>query len=1028
MKTNFKHLICFVMVIATLLTVVPFGIGAVSEPVVSVDNYTVTVTNADEIKDMRYAPGKFTTVAEIRAAEGNVALSNTIVKANTFDGTFTYTMPKGGYYSLWIRMNDGTNYIKELDVTTFTPYVSSYGVKVTVHNLYDVKDFFIAKGEYNTYREIKDNGYIFNATAAKIGEKHDYTYTVYEPGVHTVLIRYNDGSQKIFHETLAVDEPVFTENGLQVILSNLPDVKVIRTAYGEWNTVKELKATDTIRNFSSKTAIKGRDPYTIQYREEGMVTVIVEYNNGYVKVFHYNVTHRAPVVAQNNETVTFDNLEGLQIIRYAPGVYNNSTEIKAANGSQYVRPDAAVDGVITVELLPGTYSFCVQYNDESFNYYVITVECTEHVFGEWTVTVEPTYTTEGEETRECTLCGEKETRVLPVIVCDHIWGEWTITVEPTYKTEGEETRCCTLCGETESRTVAVLVCTHIWSDWTESIPATETAEGEEKRECTVCGENETRTVPKLDPVATVPTATRVHVSCAFSDNMILQRDEKLSVWGTADANSGDVIVNFGGKRASAKVDMYGNWKATFKDTFSYTTEGQPLTVSGADYSITLNNILIGDVYYAVGQSNIFYSLGELMLDLKIKGMSNTLDVDFDDRRDIRFYRVSNTDYINMTGTFAQGTRTVYTDVYNGGYWMQPTDIARQILTYANFTPTSQTFDRTGISTKCFSALGYLFAYNMSKRSDVPVGVIEIDASGHPLITFAPNELADKWGHDVLDSTGRYYYALGNVAVNTTMRTRYAYNQQIHPLSGFSCAGVIWYQGESDMYNTKETFGREYNNNFPVQFTELMTYFRNTFGNDDFPVYLVEYPTCNNNAGVVSMDFGAVRSELGTIPQLLDNSYVVSSSDMWNDPTWWNNVHPYIKHYQATRLADIVAAQKHGIGNLNNVHGPLLNNVTYTEVSKAELTFDYVGEGLTTFDGTGYVKGIEVQIEFNGQLIWLPHEGEVIVDKNKIVIDTGEFVLYGVRYNRQLTAKYPETLNLCNAYGMPAIAFVDYRMP
>ena len=1027
MKTNFKHIICLVMVIATLLTVVPFGITAASEPVVSVDNYTVTVTNADEIKDMRYAPGKYTTASEIKAAEGNVAISSAIVSANTADGVFTYSMPYSGYYSLWIRMKDGTNYIKELDVTRFTPYVSSYGVKITVHNLYDVKDFYIAKGEYNSYREIKDHGYIVSVSGAKVGTKHDYTYTVYEPGVHTVLVRHNDGTQDLFHHELTVDEPVFTENGLQVIISNLPDVKVIRTAYGSYTTVKEMKATDTIRNFSAKTAIKGRDPYTIQYREDGEVTIVVEYNNGYQRFFHYCVDHREPEVAQDEDTVTFGSLTGLQVIRYAPGVYNNSTDIKNAAGSQYVRPEAAVDGVITVKLAAGTYTFCVQYNDESFNYYVITVDCSEHAWGEWAVTTEPTYKTEGEETRECTVCGETDTRAVPMLVCSHTWGEWVVTTEPTYKTEGEETRVCSVCGETETQSVPVLVCSHTWGDWTVVTAATEEAEGLEERSCGICGAKEERAIPKLEPVV-VPTATRIHVSCAFSDNMILQRDEKLSVWGTADANSGDVVVNFGGKSASAKVDMYGNWKATFKDTFSYTTEGQPLEVCGADGNVLFSNVLIGDVYYAVGQSNIFYSLGELMLDLKLKGLSNTLDVDFDDRRDIRFYRVSNTDYINMTGVFAQGTSTLYTDVYNGGHWMVPTEIAQQILTYANFTPTSQTFDRTAISTKCFSALGYLFAYNMSKRSDVPVGVIEIDASGHPLITFAPNELADKWGHDVLDATGRYYYSLSNVAVNTTMRTRYAYNQQIHPLSGFSCAGIIWYQGESDMYNIKETFGREYNNNFPVQFTELMTYFRNTFGNDDFPVYLIEYPTCNNNADVVSMDFGGVRAELGTIPQMLENSYIVSSSDMWNDPTWWNNVHPYIKHYQATRLADIVAAQKHGIGDLNDVHGPVLDNVTYTDLSKAELTFNYVGDGLTTVDGTGYVKGIEVQIEYNGQLIWLPHEGEVIVDKNKILIDTGEFVLYGVRYNRQLTAKYPETLTLCNSHGMPAIAFVDYRMP
>ncbi len=853
-----------------------------------------------------------------------------------------------------------------------------------------------AMGEYKSSAEIKKGpGYV------SIGSKHIeaasvngvYTRLLSKTGRYTFWVRMKDLSTYIDVVDVVASNPEFTPDGLQLHISELIGIKAIRTAYGDYSTPREIKNAKGCRTFTTKYGINDSETYTIQYRENGLVSVSAQYYNGYIEMFQFEVEKKVPVLAQDGGTLKFGNLDGLQVIRYAPGEYYVAKDIKNAPGSKFIRPSAVVDGVVTVTLEPGIYSFCVQYSDESYNYYIITVE-------DESVIPEP---------------------------CTHKWGEWTVTVEPTYETEGTEERVCTLCGESETRTVPVLICTHSWGEWTVTAPATEETDGTEERTCTICSEKEERAIPKLAPVV-IPTATRVHVSCAFSDNMIVQRDEKLSVWGTADANSGNVVVSFGGKTASAAVDAYGNWKATFKDTFSYTTEGQPLVISGADYAITYNDVLIGDVYYAIGQSNIMYSMGELVLDLRYKNMLDTLTVDYDDRRDIRFYRVSNTDYVNMTGIFAQGTTTLYNDVYNGGSWMKPTDIATQILTYANFIPTSESYERTVISTKCFSALGYMFAYNMSVKSDVPVGVIEIDASGHPLITFAPNELADKWGHDVLDADGRYFYYLSNAVYNTNMRTRYAYNQQIHPLSNFSCAGIIWYQGESDMYNIKELYGREYTNNFSAQFTELMTYFRSTFGNDDFPVYLVEYPTCYNGSNVVSMDFGGVRAELGTIPQMLDDCYVVSSSDLWSDANWWNNVHPYIKHWQATRLAEIVCAQKLGIGDLNDVCGPLLREVNYVSNTKAELKFDYVGEGLTTVDGGKTVKGIEVQIEYNGQLIWLPHDGEIITDNDTITVDTGDFVLYGVRYNRNLTAKYPIDINLCNGYKMPAIAFVDYRMP
>ena len=193
--------------------------------------------------------------------------------------------------------------------------------------------------------------------------------------MHTILIRYNDGTTALFHEELTVDEPVFTTNGLQVTVSNLPDVKVIRTAYGEWNSVRELKATDSIRNFSAKTAIKGKDPYTIQYREEGIVTIIVEYNNGYQKVFHYEVTKKTPTMERNGNTIIFGELDGLVMVRYAVGSYTTSSQIKNAAGSKALKPADLVNGYAVVSgLASGTYTFCVQYDDESYNYYIITVE------------------------------------------------------------------------------------------------------------------------------------------------------------------------------------------------------------------------------------------------------------------------------------------------------------------------------------------------------------------------------------------------------------------------------------------------------------------------------------------------------------------------------------------------------------------------------------------------------------------------------------------------------------------------------
>ena len=114
----------------------------------------------------------------------------------------------------------------------------------------------------------------------------------------------------------------------------------------------------------------------IQYREEGEVTVIVEYNNGYKHYFYYNVAKKVPTYNLEGDTITFGNLDDLYIIRYAPGKYTTAGNIKKAPGVQFKKSDSVnADGEIVIDrLTTGRWSFMVQYNDQSYNFYLIDVE------------------------------------------------------------------------------------------------------------------------------------------------------------------------------------------------------------------------------------------------------------------------------------------------------------------------------------------------------------------------------------------------------------------------------------------------------------------------------------------------------------------------------------------------------------------------------------------------------------------------------------------------------------------------------
>ena len=349
--------------------------------VVSVNNYTISLDKITNIKEIRFAIGHYTKGADIKAAEKNVTLDASTVKKYTTDGIMTYDLPWMGEYTFWVRYNDGSQYFVYTNVDDITPYVESYGVKLTVKDYAEnYKDMWLAEGTFNTYNEIKaSTAFKYQASQNKLDlyakTTHDFSYTMTNPGAYTVLIRYNDGTVDVIHTELTVDVPEFSVNGLQVTVDNIPDIKIIRTAYGHYTSVGDIKKAAGVRNFSNKNDIKNAEKYMIQYREAGEVTMIVEYNNGYKHFCYVNIEPKTATMIQSKNTVMFDDLDGFVMIRYAKGVYTTSSQIKVAAGSKVVKPADLISGyAIISNLEKGTYTFCVQFDDESYNYYVITVE------------------------------------------------------------------------------------------------------------------------------------------------------------------------------------------------------------------------------------------------------------------------------------------------------------------------------------------------------------------------------------------------------------------------------------------------------------------------------------------------------------------------------------------------------------------------------------------------------------------------------------------------------------------------------
>ena len=92
----------------------------------------------------------------------------------------------------------------------------------------------------------------------------------------------------------------------------------------------------------------------------------------------------------------------------------------------------------------------------------------------------------------------------------------------------------------------------------------------------------------------------------FTDHSILQQQQPVPVWGTA-APKAKVIVTFGKTKAKAKADDEGNWKAMLPAQTA-TFEGKQFVVKAGKEQITLNDVVVGEVWVAAGQSNMEYTM------------------------------------------------------------------------------------------------------------------------------------------------------------------------------------------------------------------------------------------------------------------------------------------------------------------------------------------------------------------------------------------------------------------------------------
>ena len=343
------------------------------------ENYNIVIKNAIEPSVVRLAKGTYTTTSEIKNAPGMITYSASRISKMTDDsGTVTIPITTEGSYSLWIRCSQG-DLIFNTETGNFTPTLDCNGITLRVSNTSsEIFAIFYGVGNLSTYREVKNNS-IFTASSTRISGLLYFDYQVPydqipDTGILpiTVCVRKTDGSDTILHTEINIDTPSVSQNGLNITLTGLNNIKTIKRVFDTCLTPSEIKSNPSVITYGASVATDGTA--TLHIPHDGELSVMVQYKNGYAKIFNLTIVKKTPTFKQTGNKIEIGNLFDMYVMRYAKGTYNTIKEVKLAPGSIAMKK-ANESGIITVSnLKPGEYTFAVQYNEESITVYNVTIE------------------------------------------------------------------------------------------------------------------------------------------------------------------------------------------------------------------------------------------------------------------------------------------------------------------------------------------------------------------------------------------------------------------------------------------------------------------------------------------------------------------------------------------------------------------------------------------------------------------------------------------------------------------------------
>jgi len=523
---------------------------------------------------------------------------------------------------------------------------------------------------------------------------------------------------------------------------------------------------------------------------------------------------------------------------------------------------------------------------------------------------------------------------------------------------------------------------------------------------------------------TLSLHAEVKLASPFTDHMVLQREMKVPVWGTA-AQGEKITVQFAGDTESTTAGADGKWRIDLP-SMTASDESRAFTVTGSATSkpITLFDVLVGEVWLASGQSNMDFSMSN-----KVKSFAGVANQD---------QEIAAANYPNIRILTGTATKSYTPQETVPGQW--------EICTPEN--------------APAFSAVAYFFARDLQKEIKVPVGIITMafgastaeawiprdalaaDPQLAPMITRF-DDAVKKWRSSPHPSPGparsedvsapfpsaspiatptpvpsptdiaAAASPAGSVAGAPNHRGRprrprvpgdpvqdqhnptVLFNGMINPIIPYAIRGAIWYQGESIIGGEP---GRAL---YPRVQDTLINDWRKLWAEGDFPFYIVQL------ASLKAPSNGPTVREAQATVLHLKNTGMVVTIDI-GDP---KSVHPKDKQDVGDRLTRIALANVYG--RQIEYSGPLYQS-SQVENGAMRIHFTHIGGGLVAKGGPP-LKWFTIA-GADGKFV----PADAKIDGDTVLVSSPTVPApTAVRYAWDT---YPFDANLFNAANLPAAPF------